>query len=61
MTTVQEVLEVLNDIRRCSEAIVGEFKDVGDHYEYVGSMNAVEDLRDATRRARDLCYREATK
>ena len=48
-----DVMEVLNDLRYTAEEVAKAFNDCGGHYEYAGSMNAVEDLREATKRARD--------
>lgn len=47
-----EAVEMMNDLRRCGEIVCKAFKDNGSHYEYTGSMNDVEDLRDAVARAR---------
>lgn len=46
-------MELLNDLRRCAEEVAKSFTDHGDHYEYTGSMNAVEDLRSAVGKARE--------
>jgi hypothetical protein len=49
----KDVMEVLNDLRRTAEEVAEQFNDCGGHYEYTGSMNAVEDLRDAVKQARE--------
>lgn len=56
-----EQMELMNDLRRTADAVCKTFKDCVDHYEYTGSMNNVEDLRDAVRRAREYWMAKVMK
>jgi hypothetical protein len=35
------------EVRRCAREVLRKFKDRGDHYEYVGGMNTINDLEAA--------------
>lgn len=47
--TNQELLDAYDEVRRCAGEVSRKFKDTvgGDQYVYVGSMNTVDDLREA--------------
>lgn len=46
-----EAERILHDLRRTAKEVLNGFTDCGGHYEYGGSMNSVEFLRDAWKKA----------